>query len=326
MSPRQIEAWALRIIERVENKQNVEDTLVELKSEWPAEPNKAARQIGGHANAARGEPILWLIGVDEKAGKVVGAGYAEFANWYPSVEKEFNGMAPRCILLNIPHKDGKAVVALLFESDRSPFVVRNAVHGKPNGGPVSFEVPWRNGSRIDSARRADLIKLLTSVTKLPDVEVLAAGLCANEVKQQSQPAYIAWRLEVRLFITPRDDSQVVIPVHRCESSILPSEANGYSLPLSQFRFDTDMPGNITAKSGVTVTTPGLVTVSAYYLQKSYTLPLKSVIVRVVGKARPIGADSSIDWSCELTRCSPEHNSSEQSANVGMWEYGSFTPF
>jgi hypothetical protein len=131
MTPLQIEAWALRLIDRVEKQQNVEDVLVELKREWPDDPNKAAHRLGGHANAARGEPVLWLIGVDEKAGKVVSAPLSEFANWYPAVEKEFDGIAPRCIPLNIPHKDG-TVVALLVETDRSPYVVRNAAHGQPN--------------------------------------------------------------------------------------------------------------------------------------------------------------------------------------------------
>ena len=118
MTPRQIEAWAIRVLELVENKQNVEDTRVELKTEWPTEMNKVARQIGGHANAARGEPILWLIGVDERAGKVIGAPPSEFANWYPAVGKEFEGTAPECIHLNVPH-NGVTVPALLFETDRA---------------------------------------------------------------------------------------------------------------------------------------------------------------------------------------------------------------
>jgi hypothetical protein len=179
MTALQIEAWALRIIERVETQQNVEDMLVELKREWPDDTNRAARRLGGHANAARGEPILWLVGVDEKAGKVVGAPLSEFANRYPAVEREFDGIAPRCIPLNIPHKDG-TVVALLVENDRFPYVVRNVAHGQPYGGPVSYEVPWRNGSRTDSAKREDLIRLLTPITKLPEVELLAAGLWVQE--------------------------------------------------------------------------------------------------------------------------------------------------
>ena len=69
MRNHEIEAWALGIIDRVIQKQPIEDDRVELKAEWP-DALKAARRIAGHANAARGEPILWLIGVDEKAGAI----------------------------------------------------------------------------------------------------------------------------------------------------------------------------------------------------------------------------------------------------------------
>jgi hypothetical protein len=315
----QIEAWARRVIDQVEKRQNVEDVLVELKSEWPSDPNKAARRLGGHANAARGEPVLWLIGVDEKAGRVVGAPPSEFANWYPAVEKEFDALAPVCTLLNVPHPDG-AVVALLVETDRFPYVVRNAVHGQPSGGPVSFEVPWRNGNRTDSAKRAELIKLLTPVAKLPEVELLAAGVWAKEIRPP-EPQHVSWRLDVYLFVTPRGDTPVVIPAHRCESSIMPSEAGGYRLPLSDFSLGSDSPVNVRTKSAITLNTPSLVIITAKYSQTSYNLPLKSETVRVAGKARPIGAEGSIDWSCELTRAYPERRD-----HAGIWGLGPFTSF
>jgi hypothetical protein len=319
MTPQQIESWALRVIDQVERSQNAEDALVELKSEWPSDPNKAARQLGGHANAARGEPVLWLIGIDEKAHKVVGAPLSEFANWYPTVEKEFDGLAPRCTPLNIPHKDG-TVVALLVETDRAPYAVRNAVHGQPGGGPVSLEVPWRNGARTDSAKRADLIRLLTPVTKLPDVELLAAGLWAQET-EQPQPKHVAWRLDTYLFVIPRGNAPVVIASHRCESLLQPSEAGGYALPLSGYVFGSDTPANVRTKGAVTVNAPGLVTITAHYRQDGYTLPLRSETVRVVGRARPIGADAWIDWSCELSRRFPERKD-----HAGIWGVGPFTSF
>lgn len=61
----EIEAWVLRVIEQVKRGQSNEDSRVELKARW-IEPEKAARQIAGHANAARGDKILWIIGLDEK--------------------------------------------------------------------------------------------------------------------------------------------------------------------------------------------------------------------------------------------------------------------
>lgn len=51
MKSREIEGWSLRIIESVGAGRPNEDFLVELKATWPDNPNKAARQIAGHANA-----------------------------------------------------------------------------------------------------------------------------------------------------------------------------------------------------------------------------------------------------------------------------------
>lgn len=55
MKTSDIERWALRVIDRVRRNERVEDSSLELKSTWPNDPWKAARQIAGHANAARAE-------------------------------------------------------------------------------------------------------------------------------------------------------------------------------------------------------------------------------------------------------------------------------
>ncbi len=51
------------------------------------------------------------------------------------------------------------VVAMLFETDRAPFVVKNPAYGTVGGDPVSLEVPWREGATTRSARRRDLLRL-----------------------------------------------------------------------------------------------------------------------------------------------------------------------
>jgi hypothetical protein len=47
--------------------------------------------------------------------------------------------------------------ALLFDTSRRPFVVKNPVYGNVNGGPVAFEVPWREGTEtaIGAERGSD---------------------------------------------------------------------------------------------------------------------------------------------------------------------------
>lgn len=216
----QIESWALRVIDAVKQGQPNEDFLVELKREWPKAKSKVARQIAGHANAARGESILWLIGVDGN-GTVHGASAdIDLANWYPSVGKYFDSFAPRLTSLNIS-VDSLTVVALLFETDRFPFVVKNPTYNSPDGGPVEFEVPWRSGTRTRSARREDLIRLITPLIKKPKIEVLGGSLelCST---------YSLLTLDI--YITALFDVCITLPFHNCKVWLyFPDESESLNL-------------------------------------------------------------------------------------------------
>lgn len=229
MNSRQIESWALRTIDCVKSGQPNEDFLVELKREW-TDKHKAARRIAGHANAARGESILWLIGVDEIEG-VIGASSADLASWYPAVESCFSELAPRMIPLNIP-VDGVTVVALLFETDRAPFVIKNPVFGSSGGGAVELEVPWRENTSVRSARRSEIIRLLAPLELLPEIQILNLHLNANIAEQDfgeqdfGGNTYVFLELTSELYVVPKSRNRVVIPFHQCrvefEISELPS--------------------------------------------------------------------------------------------------------
>ena len=154
----QLEYWALSVIERVEKKQPVEDDRVELKREWPKDPNKVARHIAAHANASRGDEILWLFGIDED-GAIPGVEKEEFSNWFFQVEAEFNDrICPTPTTVNIPHNN-VTVLAVRFETNRSPFLVKNARYGNKDTR-VAWEVPWREANSTRTATRNDLLKIL----------------------------------------------------------------------------------------------------------------------------------------------------------------------
>src|SRR5438874_2299483 len=101
----EIEHWALTVIDALKRGAPTEDVRVELKAEWPTDPSRAARRIAGHANAAAGENILWLIGVDEATG-VAGAPFTELATWWPRIQSQFDELAPEMRAVNVPI-DGK---------------------------------------------------------------------------------------------------------------------------------------------------------------------------------------------------------------------------
>lgn len=49
-----------------------EGDLVDCKSKFPTnDPGRAAKQIAGLLNAARGSAAMWIVGLDEDAHKVV---------------------------------------------------------------------------------------------------------------------------------------------------------------------------------------------------------------------------------------------------------------
>jgi len=244
MRAHEIEDWALSVIKQVESGQPNEDYRVELKSEWPDE-QKAARQMAGHANAAHGEPILWLIGVDEEKG-VVGANDEELANWSAGVRAKFDGLAPQIMRdLNVP-VEGETVVALLFDTDRAPYLVKNPAYGQANGGPVQLEVPWREARSTRTASRSDLLRILSPIQKGPSFELLNAWLkvypelvssAAGGLTCSDAPKNFTWKLHMDFYVVPRTDARVVIPFHHCRASFEIPER----IPETQFESIVMMP-------------------------------------------------------------------------------------
>jgi hypothetical protein len=166
----EIENWALQVIDRVQRGAPIEDSRVELKAKWVDSPNHVARQIAGHCNANAGDDVLWIIGIDEKNG-VTGVEPRDMAKWWPQVSAQFDGRPPSVqdVILT---SGNLLVVALLFRTDRVPFVVRNAAHGRQGGGggSVEWEVPWREGTSVRSATHSDLVRLLVPAVNLPKLQ------------------------------------------------------------------------------------------------------------------------------------------------------------
>lgn len=170
----ELEALAMRIVEDLKAGIMPEDVRVELKADWPADSNRCARRIAGHCNASRGEAVIWLVGLHEQRG-VSPLSSSDTATWWARVRAEFEGEAPPMRGLVVRTADG-VLVALHFETDRAPFVVKNARFGEPSGGSVSLEVPWREGTAVSSATRAQLLRLLLPAHARPVLSAQKATL------------------------------------------------------------------------------------------------------------------------------------------------------
>lgn len=309
----EIENWALAIIDRVESRQPIEDSRVELKANWPEDPKKAARQIAGHANAARGEPILWLLGVDENAGQVPGADSAEFSSWYARVRASFDELAPEPLSLNVP-VGGVTVVALYFETDRAPYVVKN-----PQGGMVQREVPWRVATGVTSATRSQLLRLLSPLQKLPQVEIVGAVLIAKARKNQQGEIHLGWDINLALFLTQPAEQQTVLPSHRCDITFGIAGERPVG-PLSGMEFRSDGSKNVSvSRSAVLIKGPGLFEIRYRILSKleRFSDDLFSRNAGIGLTLRPVNIELPISIDAELKSVS------EGDTNKGKWVSGNY---
>lgn len=217
----ELESWVLRISDKVADGQPVEDSCVELKAEWPSDHAKTARLLAGHWNAARGEPVLLIIGLDEKRG-IVGASNRELSDWMAQINSHIQGVEPDLLRSINIERDGKTLVALLFDTNRAPYVVKNPEYGKPGGGRVELEVPWRSANATRSARREDLIRLLVPVAQIPEVTIISADLTyhADYGSRDSAPYDgNCWRLRVFIYVVPKSCDRIVIPFHQCTGQV-----------------------------------------------------------------------------------------------------------
>ncbi|MCM1565318.1 MAG: ATP-binding protein [Dehalobacter sp.] len=224
----QIESWVFQIIDQLNAGSPIEDSRVEIKSQWiPAE--KAARRIAAHANAARGQSILWIIGLDE-AGKIIGAAHEELANWYPQVASHFDGPTPTFTPLNV-YINNKVVVALFFETDRAPYVIKCS-----GNGPSEREIPWREGTRTRSARRDEIIRILAPLQKLPRLEILDA--IAYGHFRPNKPGVLNLLFKVTLYAETYQQETIVIPAHKCQGKFKLASPSGIWNPLYAFQMET----------------------------------------------------------------------------------------
>lgn len=187
----EVDTWVSEVVDRVRSGWQDEDTRVELKGEW-LDPRKAAKRLAGFANAARGETVLWLVGLTEQ-GDFTDPPKEELAKWLPGVEKCFDELAPRFVRCDAIAVDDHVVVAIVFETDGAPYVLK----GEP-GQEDQRQVLWRRGNRTEMARRQDLVRLLMPFVSAPEVEHRSCNL---KVSWQS-PQTVTFRVYWTVFIVP----------------------------------------------------------------------------------------------------------------------------
>lgn len=228
MTALQLEALAMQTAERVKAGHRVEDSFIEAKREWPRDYPKIARRLAAHANEMRGQPAVWIIGVDEDASAVLGAEKEEQGDWHAQVSKHFDQVAPALSLSRVAFHGDVPVVALLFDTTAAPYVVKKE-HGTRG---FEHDVPMRDGTRTRSARRSEIVRLLAPISPRVESEVLQArvyprysrpGSVASSLTAPPNawgtPRLPAWAVEWDIYLTLLGNGPLTFPKHMAKGQL-----------------------------------------------------------------------------------------------------------
>ncbi|MFZ2874492.1 MAG: hypothetical protein WAZ94_08410 [Phycisphaerales bacterium] len=222
MTPQQFELKVLEAVDRVLSGVRTEDSFWELKREWPPTAERTARRIAAHANSARGGMIAWIIGLDEKDRAVIGTEPPEFATWWQQLQSHFEGGAPKLVHHCASGVQDKTVVGLLFDCREAPYVVWNPKRNE--GSEIELEVPWREGTRTRTARRADLLRILVPAASMPEITLLRARAHLGAARQartgrhQGLHGHECW-VGVSVFVERQDRTEITLPLHLVEGTL-----------------------------------------------------------------------------------------------------------
>ncbi|MGP4032825.1 hypothetical protein [Pseudarthrobacter sp. 1C304] len=136
----ELEARVITAVDQIRARQPVEHDLIECKRSWPQEMK--ARQLAGSLNRAGGDPVLYIIGIDEKTGEIHDVSGTDILDWWSQIIPQFDHTPPELVRhLNVQVCEaGEHVVAVAVASDRAPYVVKT---GSAN---PSLEAPMREGT------------------------------------------------------------------------------------------------------------------------------------------------------------------------------------
>ncbi len=194
----------------------IEDDLVECKTDWP-DPQKAARRLAAHANGARGQEIVWIVGLDEERHCVHRVSDDEVASWWDQVRRHFDEeICPRVEVLRVPTSPEHSVTSLFFATDRSPYVVTK---GGEQGG-FDRDVPYREGNRTRSAHRHELLRMLSAAAMPPQIEVVWCRLASHSSTASGGTDDLLFTIEGNVFFdTPTSGQLVALAKHRMKGTL-----------------------------------------------------------------------------------------------------------
>jgi hypothetical protein len=157
----------------------------------------------------RGQDIVWIIGIDDDAGVIVGAEKEEVGDWYAQVCRYFDQAAPELSLTRVTSYKDRSVVALLFDTSAYPYVVTKG----DKKGAFEREVPMREGTRTRSARRSEIVRLFSLEREGRTIEITHCTVEAELYPWQppSGGEFFWWHMRIHGFAVAGDGNELFLP-------------------------------------------------------------------------------------------------------------------
>jgi hypothetical protein len=335
MRPIDLEARVISAVDRIRAGQSVEDDLIECKRDWPQESK--ARQLAGSLNRAGGDPVVYIIGIDEKTGAVHDISGTDVLDWWGQIIPKFDQLPPEMVRhLFVPvGGDGEHVVAVAFDSARAPFLVKT---GSAN---PSLEVPMREGTGTRTARRDELLRLLIPSIRLPEAIALEGYFNANYYPKVdkspavgqgvvSGPTYhqkeaLTCSGKFRVFFSHNGQGTVTLPTHGMRGTLWVGDAS-YDMQVGPAVAEKQ-PGPsaapVATRDAITITTSGAITLGVAH--KSMP-PAKRGELRAAKSLRleleleVLGATRNLGISVILNKEKNLEVKSEYQETIGKWGF------
>lgn len=264
MNATQLEALVIAAVDAVKAGVKPEDDRIEFKRGWPSVDK--ARQLAATANQALGDHVIYVIGVDDKTGTVYPLDDTDPATWWAQIESRFNEVTPDLIRhLGIQISDSERVVALLFQTDRAPYVVKVGAEG---GGEL--EVPIRAGTRTRSAKRHELIRMLYPAVSVPSLTGISGLLSMTPQFEDGAFTELSFWTRAQVMFEPVPGNAVFLPWHTASATI---EVDGAHVDgeVRTYIAKDGHPSNAVhvRRDGIRVSEPG-----AAFVQAMWAFPMK----------------------------------------------------
>lgn len=331
-----LEARVITAVDRIRAGQSAEHDLIECKRDWPQD--KKVRQLAGSLNRAGGDPVIYIIGIDEETTEVHDISGTDVADWWNQITPKFDQMPPEMIRhITVPvGEDGQHVVAIAFASDRAPYVVKT---GSAN---PSLEVPMREGTGTRTARRDELLRLLIPTVSVPQAVTLSAELyvefyppvperkneSGNTVSAQKRDHHVIGRL--RVYFEHNGKDLVTLPAHGMRGRVILDGMVPYNLKVRPAREITKLGGSrdltmAPPGDGVSLSAPKAVSFDIEFPELSTDNifdfeSAESVAYEfemdVLHATRPL----RLNVPLEPTEVDREHTNPEYQRIIGQWKF------